>query len=234
MLRLLIFICFPSYLFAFGWHLNQLFSSISKVGDLPHLPDQYVTNWTLYASPSVSGTPPFADNDGVPHPPYCAGRGNTYYNWNTMQILEVYHDMCVPIFQNGSNFQCNFLNTDSVSYLITFEDRPKGFAPCCIFEKPWNPPPPNIIEAINATFNGTSIVEGNIVNWWTAFVEDGGGIFGLGFLDGFNNTFASFYFPGIVNGGDGWATQNFFNFQDTLPDPSVFDVPEECLTASSC
>lgn len=59
-------------------------------------------------------------------------------------MIEQYFDFCA----NGSNWKCHFLNTQGVSYLVMFEDRPPNAPPCCVFENPWYPPAPNFIEVI--------------------------------------------------------------------------------------
>jgi len=98
----------------------------------PSWPDQFVMNWTLYYAPQITNQPPYSNN-GIPNPPYCAGRGSTFYDWSTSSMLEVYDDFCVPIFPNGSNWRCHFLNTQNIAYLITFEDRPPNQPPCWYF-----------------------------------------------------------------------------------------------------
>jgi hypothetical protein len=64
-------------------------------------------------------------------------------------MVEQYYDFCVPIFPAGNNWTCHFVNTQSVSYLVTFEDRPENQPPCCVFENPWYPPAPNFVEIAN-------------------------------------------------------------------------------------
>ena len=61
-------------------------------------------------------------------------------------MREQYYDFCVPIFPNGSNWKCDFLNTQGVSFLVMYEDRPINQPPCCIFEKPWMPPAPDFLQ----------------------------------------------------------------------------------------
>ena len=105
---------------------------------------------------------------GIPPPPYSAGRGMTYYDWSYKAMREVYLDFCVPIFPNGNNWKCDFLNVNAVSfpisisfhylspspfsplhsslkalifmktsYLVMYDDRPKGQPECCVFADPW-------------------------------------------------------------------------------------------------
>ena len=68
--------------------------------------------------------------------------------------------VCVPIFENGSNWRCHFLNTPAgnppvdTSFLITFSDHPDPRRPpCCIFAQPWFPPQPDFLEHVKAPFN---------------------------------------------------------------------------------
>ena len=79
------------------------------------------------------------------------------------RMIEIYDSHCVPIFEGSTSWPCHFLNTNKTAYLITFTasaHRP----PCCIFQQPFYPPPPNFLD--NVPYNGTSLLAGRTVNWW--------------------------------------------------------------------
>jgi len=196
----------------------------------PWWPEQFIANWTIYYTDIESNMPPYYNNAGIPNPPYWAGRGITYYDWSIQSMRERYFDFCVPIFTNGSNWRCDFLNTQSTSYLITYDDRPSYVPPCCIFLQPWHPPAPNFLDNTTAAYNGTSMIGGSLAEWWVLDVPiDQGGPFGYAFF--YNSaTPAAFYF-GAVNG---WTLQNFFDFTPDKPNQNVWEIPEECKTAQPC
>jgi len=100
-----------------------------------------------------------------------------------------------------------------------------------IFEKPWNPPAPDFLQNSGATYNGSSVVDWQLVNWWT-LMDPQAGLFGYAFTT--PGVPASFYFEGIVGETFGWATQNFFNFQDIEPPTGTFDIPDYCSAAPVC
>lgn len=45
----------------------------------PSWPQQFTTNWTLFNVLQSSNMPPY--EQGIPRPPYDAGRGATFYDW---------------------------------------------------------------------------------------------------------------------------------------------------------
>ena len=110
-------------------------------------------NWTIYNVPAENPWPPYTDD--VIAPPYCAGRANSYYDWSKRALLEMYHDFCVPIFQNGSNWRCHFLNVNDTVYLISL-DNTSPYPPCCVFGHPWEPPSPDFVK--NMPYNRVNTV----------------------------------------------------------------------------
>jgi len=203
--------------------------SSSCLSIAPEWPSNFVTNWTIYNVPNTDPWPPF----DVPPPPYNAGRGLTYYDWSSKSMLEVYEDFCVPIFPNGSNWQCKFLNTKGVSYLISTDPK-TGYAPCCVFGQPWNPPSPTFLRNSGIIKNVTSSIGNKSVSWWVMNGSaDEGAPFGYGF---FNETKQGWQVPAafFFRAFQGWTQQNFFNWQPIRPSPSVFNIPSACIKAKSC
>lgn len=108
-----------------------------EVGDMPvGYSPQMQMNWTMYSATDFYPLPPYANE---PPAPYTAARGTTYYDFKKLSMVEIYHDWCIPIFPNGNDWKCIFLNTHNTTWLIN--DSP-DMGPCCVFGKPWLPPKP--------------------------------------------------------------------------------------------
>eukprot|EP01119_Soliformovum_irregulare_P024661 TRINITY_DN889_c0_g1_i1.p1 TRINITY_DN889_c0_g1~~TRINITY_DN889_c0_g1_i1.p1 ORF type:complete len:220 (+),score=32.28 TRINITY_DN889_c0_g1_i1:44-703(+) len=196
----------------------------------PRWPNQWMTSWKMMWTESLAALPPFAKTNGIPPPPFRLATGKTYYDWSSSSILEVYEQVCIPIFPQGSDWKCHFLNYNEVAYLIMFEDRPKSYPPCCIFGKPWSAPSPDFIAKANIPYNGTSPILNRQVNWWVVDISrDQGGPFGYGFYNG-TSTPAAFYFAGVT----GYIEQYFEHFTDQKPPAGTFDLPAECQNATPC
>jgi len=221
--------------------------ALKRGSPTPEWPDYFTVNWTLYHSMPESPVPPYSDIYQVPIP-YEVGHGVTSYNWNTLQMIEKYFDFCVPIFPNHTYlYSCDFLNTNSITYMITYSDRPPQLPPCCVFLKPWVPPPPNFVAMANMTLNGSTPMfwgRGDS-EWWAllnttqntqgldASVDDPQFVFQYPFYYGFyagSNVPSSFVFRGNV----GWVQQNFDLFQAIAPPDQVFDIPPACANAQAC
>ncbi|EFA76268.1 hypothetical protein PPL_10029 [Heterostelium album PN500] len=218
---LLVFCCSVTFIYSLDDSSSDAF---------PFWPTQWVTDWTIIYT-SSDQEPPFSNNN-IP-PPFKGGSGRTYYDWSNQAMHEVYNDFCVPIFSNGSDWTCDFINVKGVSYLVTHDDRPADVPPCCIFGDPWYPPAPNFIQTCGAVQNVTSSLNGQQVDYWTIYLPDSGS-FGYGFYaNGTSNgwTPASFYFAAAPSG---WTIQNFENFQPTTPPANAFQVPDSCINASPC
>lgn len=98
----------------------------------PEWPPYFSSNWTIYATTVQDPSPPYRY---TPPAPFIAGRGKTFYDWETKNIIEIYEDFCIPIFDvpDKINFSCNFLNTNHTAYMISTENA--YFPDCCIFGK---------------------------------------------------------------------------------------------------
>lgn len=96
----------------------------------PEWPPYFVSNWTMFATPIADPSPPYRY---YPPAPFRAGRGQTYYDWTTRNIIEIYQDFCIPLFDlpEKINWTCHFLNANNTAYLITTQN--DLFPPCCIF-----------------------------------------------------------------------------------------------------
>lgn len=196
----------------------------------PSWPEHFQTKWTIYDVPHEQPWPPYS---AEPATPYAAGSGATYYDWAKRAIIEVYNDFCVPIFVNGSNWPCRFLNVDNVAYLIS-PSKLSGFPDCCVFGKPWSPPEPTFLDAPGIFLNQTSKLGGAPVDWYEMpGSADEGAPFGYGFFktetQGWR-TPAGFYFRAV----QGWTQQNFYDFEVKVPDAHWFDLPPQCKSAPSC
>jgi len=195
----------------------------------PQWPEWFTTSWVMYSTPMDDPAPPYTP---LPLPPYTAGRGSTYYDWTSLSMLEVYDDFCVPIFVNGSNWRCHFLNTQNVSYLITFPGDGAPFPPCCVFLQPWQPPAPNFIDPI--PYNTTANLYGQLSDWYVLSGSDPVLPFGYGFYEDSANAGhqipSTFYFRGIT----GFTSQEFHSFQPVRPPASTWTIPPECNAAPNC
>jgi len=189
-------------------------------------PQWFVTNWTMYSTPLDANEPPYTSNNGLPDPPYRATRGASFYDWTKFAMLGVYVEECVPIFPHGSRWPCHFLNANNVSYLLTFDDQPKGHPPCCIFRKPWLPPSPTFVQHI--PYNTSTLLNGETVDW---YVLNGPmpAPFGYGFYHSSSSP-AAFYFRGFL----GWTMQVYANFTNEQPQAAVFEIPSVCANATLC
>jgi len=200
--------------------------TLVELAPSPTWPQHFTTNWTIYDVPALTA-PPYPSPNGIPDPPYCAGRGLTYYDWKIKSMIEKYYDFCVPIFPGGNKWKCDFLNTKAVSYLITYEDRPLNQPPCCIFLEPWYPPSPNFIQQSGLQFNETTSLNGQNVDWYllqAPYPNE----FGYGFYE--DNIPAAFFFAGVV----GWTMQYFEDFQNAQPPSDAFAIPDSCSNAPNC
>ncbi|KYQ96748.1 hypothetical protein DLAC_04047 [Tieghemostelium lacteum] len=197
----------------------------------PLWPKYFTAQWNLQYTTS-SNEPPYGN---YPPAPYKVGRGLTFYDSTVESMLEVYLDFCVPIFMNGSDWTCNFLNVNGISYLISDDpNRPDYVPDCCVFGDPWYPPQPNFLETSGAVQNVTSVIDCEPVEYWTIYLQDSGnfgyGFFANGTTDGWSQP-ASFYFAAAPLG---WTIQNFFDFQVNQPIESTWTIPDSCSTAVSC
>lgn len=163
----------------------------------------------------------------------------SYYDWRLKALREVYHDACVPIFTNGSQWSCDFLNINGTSYLLQHADRPAGQPECCVFLSPWNPPAPDFLEKSGAAYLRSTRVAGQTVNWWQSNVsQQEGGPFGYGYAqDG--KTPVGFYFGGFWNYANGtfaptMIMQTYSDFSATPPPSSTWELPASCSSATKC
>jgi hypothetical protein len=125
----------------------------------PSLPLQFVARLLQVNSPHL---PPFESK--FPSPPFTANRMHSFYDWKRLQMRESYSDFCVPIFQNGSNWGCDFLNVGGSSFLLQHADRFANQPECCVFLSPWTPPNPRFAQ--QAPFLKTTTLEGRLVDWY--------------------------------------------------------------------
>jgi hypothetical protein len=165
-----------------------------------------------------------------------------YYDWDLANLREDYQESCVPIFQNGSMWSCSFLNVNKTSFLLQYEDRPKGQPQCCVFERPWNPPAPDFGKAL-FFFKNTTGPKGENIMWWQSHgvTPSEGGPFGYGWSTNSNGTPTpyAFYFGGLWNYANGTVggsniIQYFEGFSDNKPPSTTWDVPESCNAAVQC
>lgn len=52
------------------------------------------------------------------------------YDWNQHAMRETYHDACVPIFQTGSMWSCDFVNVNNTSFLLQVGTLPPPSLAC--------------------------------------------------------------------------------------------------------
>eukprot|EP01117_Protostelium_nocturnum_P013125 TRINITY_DN4879_c0_g1_i1.p1 TRINITY_DN4879_c0_g1~~TRINITY_DN4879_c0_g1_i1.p1 ORF type:complete len:223 (-),score=46.03 TRINITY_DN4879_c0_g1_i1:152-820(-) len=202
----------------------------ASVPKAPSMPPHFTMKWTIMAVDDNNAPPPYKP---VPKVPYKSGNGKTFYDSKLGNMLEVYEDFCVPIFEGGNNFKCNFLNVNGTAYLISSHSQ---FPPCCIFSPNFNPPAPDFLAKAKVPFNQTTTLYGNKVDWWVMDGNDPAEPFGYGF---YRKTFkdhpqlripASFWFRSF----GGWTSQEFHNMKVVVPSQDVWVVPSTCNNAPSC
>lgn len=193
----------------------------------PTWPTTFITDWLLYHVPAEDPMPPYS-NGAIPTP-HRTGRGRTFYDWRKFALLEEYYDFCVPIFVEGFNFTCHFLNIGNVSYFVTFDDRPSWAPACCIFGKPWLPPSPSTVSSELPFYKKEEFL-GRPVNWYRT-TPPTGLVFGYGFYaDMEAQPPAEFFF----NAQQGWALQDFHNFSSDVPPEEKWEVPAACDNVKVC
>jgi hypothetical protein len=216
------------------------FTLIESQRTAPVWPPYFTYQWTMAHVYDDIQLPPY---DYIPSQNTTVGRGRTYYDWSLPAMIEYYYDICIPIFESTSNnFTCNFLNVGGVAYLLVNDPRATGRPPCCIYQKPWNPPAPDFLRtAAGVKFNGTGVYGSRPVLWWVLDdPEDPAGPFGYSFFEDTCResspegdvmcTPSQFFFRGTT----GFASQFFDHYAVRKPDPGVFIVPDVCTNASAC
>lgn len=206
----------------------------------PVWPNYFTYQWTMAHVYDDIQLPPY---DYIPTINTTVGRGRTYYDWSLPAMIEYYYDICIPIFEaTSNNFTCNFLNANGTAYLVVTDPRATGRPPCCIYQNPWSPPAPNFLStAPGVKFNGTGVYGSRPVLWWVLDdPEDPAGPFGYSFFEdtcrsssddpNLSCTPSQFFFRATT----GFASQFFDSYRVEKPDPSVFKIPDVCLTAKEC
>ena len=236
-------------LFAEQSNLHSLVTSRTADPAAPSLPAQWQHGgYQVLALPP----PPWRD---LPLPSVRSAM-SSWYDWthSPPSMRETYHDECVPIFQNGSAWSCDFLNVNGTSYLLQHEDRAAGQPECCVFARPWSPPRPDFPSTLFFLENTTEeSVGGDTVMWFQSrgVTPQEGGPFGYGYrvrlpapaaaAAGSGPTLVpfAFYFGALWNRANGtvdqaYTVQYFQDWQDKQPDASVWDLPPSCSTAVAC
>jgi len=206
----------------------------------PIWPNYFTYQWTMAHVYDDIQLPPY---DSIPTVNTTLGRGRTYYDWSLSAMIEYYYDICIPIFESTSNnFTCNFLNVNGTAYIVVPNPRATGRPPCCIFQKPWNPPAPDFLQkAAGVKYNGTGVYNTRPVLWWVLDdPQDPAGPFGYSFfedtcrssstVENMMCTPSQFFFRATT----GFASQFFDNYAVEKPDPSVFSIPDSCNNAKEC
>ena len=193
----------------------------------PPLPTAFQGNFTEYSA-SLTGPPPYID--GIPAAPFYASRGEVYYDWSRKAMIEIRRDFCVNIFAFDPKFPCTFHNVNGTSYLIS--ENTTSLPPCCVFGQPWYPPSPSFLQ--NKTVPMTPTMwDGTDAFWYEdPSIKPPTGPFYFAYRTKGSITpevYLSFSFPGV----SGWVQQVFFNVVDTTPDPSIWNLPSQCLPAAS-
>jgi len=191
-------------------------------------------NWTMVFN-ITSSTPPYAKVPSGRFMPQT--RGTTYYDWTSKSMTEVYYDGCIPIFpdfplDSTPLFPCSFVNgPDHVAYIVTGNNRPKGWpGPCCVFAKPWYPPAPSSLQMFMAfdqvhRFQGRSSYVYKLLTG-----ELGGGWFYYEFFENAPDELAAFHFPGMPTSSNlnTYVGQFYTDFLGNRPLPSMFLPPASC------
>jgi hypothetical protein len=177
-------------------------------------------------------------DDKLPAAPFTFTRMEAFYDWGRRSLRETYHDICVPIFPGGSEWSCDFLNTNGTAYLLQHADRAAGQPECCIFEKPWSPPAPDFLSHAGLPFLKNTTYDGTTVMWWqtTDVPPSAGGPFGYGYAVQADGTLApyAFFFGGFWRRANGTLAQAstmqyYEDFRAETPPPSTWEVRDARL-----
>jgi hypothetical protein len=196
----------------------------------PTNPIFYQMEWNIYTV-DKSNPPPI--NTTIAR---LNGTGRTFYDWESRSMLEIYDNFCVPIFESPNKdfkFPCHFLNTGEVVYLKVFNNpnRPA----CCIFARDFHPPKPTFAIDTNLTYNATTFIDNNLVDFWTMNIPPPGPFYYGWYrnitINGYRQP-AAFAFLTVEP--EDFTQQNFYNFKLVRPDKSVFEVSNECLKSADC
>lgn len=111
----------------------------------PLFPLYFTAKWTMYRvfnnysdhMPPYDGKPPAPLEEGKD---YQVSYGETYYdstwegpNGERGAMMEHYVDYSLPIFPIENNFTSSFISLGDTAYFLTYDDRPKGMPPICLF-----------------------------------------------------------------------------------------------------
>jgi hypothetical protein len=220
--------------------LSITFTIINSQHTAPIWPNYFTYQWTMAHVYDDIQLPPYST---IPTVNTTIGRGRTYYDWSLPAMIEYYYDICIPIFEaTTNNFTCNFLNVNETAFLVVTDPRATGRPPCCIYQKPWNPPAPDFLQkAAGVKYNGTGLYYARPVLWWVLNdPQDPAGPFGYSFFEDTcqpssttENTMCTpsqFFFRATT----GFASQFFDNYKIEKPNPNVFAIPDSCLNAKEC
>lgn len=189
-----------------------------KASNAPLLPESFSMTWQMHEFQSTK-SPPFSQ---VPEP-YTILPGQTFYDWSSKMMTEIYLEKCIDIFHEGRDFPCQFISIQDKTFFIKFaKSKPTIPESCCLWSKDafWGPRP-DVIQ--NMVFEQELQFKKEKTQWWILDILLPGP-FGYGFTK-HANTPVAFWFPVI----SGWVQQNFANFQSKKPDPKHFQLPNICL-----
>jgi len=181
----------------------------------PNLKRSFSMNWKMFEFASEE-RPPLSKVSGPSIP------GQTYYDWDSQSMTEIYPEKCIDIFPDGRDFPCQFTSRREKTYLIRSKPQDAGQVDsCCAWSHSdfWAPRP-DVLQ--NMVFDRDLDLEGVKADWWILDIPLPGP-FGYGTFSS-SATPAAFWFPVI----SGWVQQTFSEFSQVIPDPKYFQLPDIC------
>lgn len=114
----------------------------------PLYPEYWTAHWTMYrVYEGYQEHPPPYDGEPPSGTAYQASHGSTYYdstwrgpNGEVGAMMEHYVEWSLPIFPRPNNYTSSFVSLGDTGYFLTYDDRPEGMPPICLFS-PLNHPP---------------------------------------------------------------------------------------------
>lgn len=228
----------------------------------PLLPLYFSAKWTMYRvfnnysenMPPYDGKPPACLKEGVD---YQVSYGETYYdstwqgpNGERGAMMEHYIDWSLPIFPMPNNFSSSFISLGDKAYFITYDDRPEGMPPICLFSPLNHAPHRDFVKHLPYSKSDSAQLDYKIQGYslWTSpkegeppvqtgaspdLTSEGAVLFGYAFYSAFTPDAVnkdvppyrhpqSFYFSGFP--GDPpdapIVSQNYTEFAMIKPDPA--------------
>ena len=214
----------------------------------PWYPTWWISDWKMYRvfQNYENNPPPYASPPaGLSPSDYEVSEGSTYYDSTFVPqdrdgygaMMEHYEKRCLPIFAFENDYTCSFVSLGNKAYFLTYDDRPEGMPPCCLFSPRNHPPRRDFIRHLPYSKLDSTHLDNSLQAYAKTFsAGDQEILFAYAFYktpepDSFDGTAApyrhpqSFYFSGVpeLPSGKPFApivSQNYYNFRMERPAPT--------------